>query len=167
MRQQRDGISGREVFARLFVILLVEAAQQLLKNGAHADVGHSGKDDAIGVFSFFVGKVDARVGNLLNDGQQAVVVSQLAGFIVVFEVLQHIAHILTEAVEVFDKVVVKDVVVVRSLRFQSVQCPFAGVEITQSSDVFQHAFIQIIQAAFLNFLFHFFLGRLKQGIKSA
>ena len=115
VRQQRNGIAGREVFARFLVVLLVEATQQLLKHGAHANVGHGGQHDAIGVFHLLVRQVDARVGDFLDDGQESVVVGQFARLVVILEVLQNIAHILAEAVKVFDEIVVKDVVVVRSL----------------------------------------------------
>ena len=161
MRQQRNGIARCKVLARLLIVLLVETTKQLLKHRSHPNIGHGRKHNTIGIFHLLVRQIDTRIRNLFNNGQKSIVIRQFTRFAVVLEVFQHIAHILTEAVEIFYKIVIKDIVIVRSLRFQPVERPFAGIEIAQPRDVFQHAFVKVVQSTFLDFLFHSLLGGLK------
>ena len=51
-------------------------------------------------------------GVVLNDGKQAVVLSQFFHLGKELKVLQHILHVLTISIEIFDKVGVIDVVVI-------------------------------------------------------
>lgn len=115
-----------------------------------------------------VGEVDATVGNALNDGKEAVVVGKLACLVEVFEVLQHVAHILAVAVEILHKVVVEQVVIVGSLTLEAVESPLGGVIIRKSRNVAQHALVGVFARLQLRqLLFHFVLRRFEQGIKTA
>ena len=167
MCQQRDGIARGEVLARLLVVLLVEAAQQFLKYRAHVDVGQGGQRETVGVARLLVGEVDVRVGDFLNHREQAVVVGELAGFGVILKIPQHVAHILAVAVEVFDEVVVEQVVVVGGLRLQPIERPFAGVEIAEAGDVLQHALVDVVDSGLLYLFLHLLLGGFEQRIQSS
>ena len=96
----------------LLVVLFIEPAQQLFEHRSHAVIGKGWQDEAVGVFLVLVGQIDARVGDALYYRQQPVIICQLAHLGVILEVLQHVAHIIAIAVQIFDEVVVQQVVVV-------------------------------------------------------
>ena len=168
--QQGYSIAGCEVFSRLLVVLFIEAAEEFLEDGAHADIGKSRYPEAIGVEGVFIGKVDAGICDALDNGQKAVVVGQLLGFVVVVKVPEHVADVLTVAVEVFYEVIVEEVVIVGGLGLQAIQRPLAGVEVAEAGDILDCILIQGAQLhllLLLDFFVHLVLGGFQEGIKTA
>ena len=73
-------IAGGEVFAGLLVVLLAEAADQLLEDGAHAVVVEAGHTQAaVGVEHGAGAEVDRAVEELCDQKAEDVIVDQAAG----------------------------------------------------------------------------------------
>ena len=118
--QERNCITGSKVFPRFFVILFVELAEKFFENCTHADIGQCRQSKAVGIRCFLVGQVDASVGYALNDGEQSIVVGQFPRLAVILKIFEHIANVVAVAVQIFDKVIVKDIVVVGRLGLNAI-----------------------------------------------
>ena len=132
-------------------------------------IGKSWEHQSVGVFLVFISEVDSWVCYSFDNREQAIIISQLTGFIVIIEVLQHIAHILAIAIQILCEVVVEQIVIIRSLRLQTIQRPTAGVEIAEIGDILQSILVYFFEThllLFLQFLLHSIFCRLQQGIQA-
>ena len=101
LRHQPHGVARRPVLARLLVVLLVEAADQLLEDRAHAVVVEAGMPDrAVGVLHRGRAEVDVGRGELLDQRAQGVGLREARDLVAELEVLQNVLHVRGEAVEV-------------------------------------------------------------------
>jgi hypothetical protein len=101
-----DHVARREVLARLFVVLFVEAADQLLEHGAHAVVVQRRQlDAAIRVLHGQRREVDLGVEEVLDQVAQDVGIDQLLDLVAEIELGEDFLHVGRETVEVGDEVV--------------------------------------------------------------
>ena len=101
LRHQPHGVARRPVLARLLVVLLVEAADQLLEDRAHAVVVEAGMPDrAVGVLHRGGAEVDVGRGELFDQRAQGVGLREARDLVAELEVLQDVLHVRGEAVEV-------------------------------------------------------------------
>ena len=101
LRHQPHGVARRPVLARLLVVLLVEAADQLLEDRAHAVVVEAGMPDrAVGVLDRGGAQVDVGRGELLDQRAESVGLREARHLVAKLEVLQDVLHVRGEAVEV-------------------------------------------------------------------
>ena len=101
LRHQPHGVARRPVFAGLFVVLLVEAADQLLEDRAHAVVVEAGMPDgAVGVHHRIRTEVDVRRGESLNQRAQGVGLREPWDLVAKLEVVENVLHAGREPVEV-------------------------------------------------------------------
>ena len=102
---QPHGVAGGPVLARLLVVLLVEAAHQLLKDGAHGVVVQAGVlDRAVAVQHRLGAEVDGGVEELFDQRAQRIGLGQPRDLVAELEVLEDILHVGRKAVEVGFKV---------------------------------------------------------------
>ena len=100
-RHQPYGVARRPVLARLLVVLLVEAPDQLLEDRAHAVVVEAGMPDgAVGVLDRGGAEVDVGRGELLDQRAQGVGLREPRDLVAELEVLQDVLDVGREAVEV-------------------------------------------------------------------
>ena len=104
--QKSDGITRCKVFSRLLIVFFIKPAKKLFEHSTHAMIGESWEHQSVGVFLVFISEVDSWVCYSFDNREQAIIISQLTGFIVIIEVLQHIAHILAITVQILCKVIV-------------------------------------------------------------
>ena len=89
-----DHIAGREVLSGLFVVLLVEAADQLLEDGAHGVVVERRKDlVAVHVLHRFGAEVDAAVEKLLDQVAEDVGLDQRGDLVAEFELVEDLLDV--------------------------------------------------------------------------
>ena len=101
LRHQPDRIARGPVLTRLLVVLLVEAAHQLLEDRAHAVVVEPGMlDRAVGVKHRAGAQVDVGGGKLLDQGAQRVGAGQSRNLVAELEVVEDVLHVGREPVEV-------------------------------------------------------------------
>ncbi len=89
LRHELDGVARRPVLAGFLVVLLVEAAHQLLEHGAHAVVVEAGGAE-----------IDVGRGELLDQRAERVGLRQARDLVAELEVLEDVLHVRREAVEV-------------------------------------------------------------------
>ena len=95
------GVARRPVLARLLVILLVEAPDQLLEDRPHRVVVEAGMlDRAIAVHDRIGAEVDVRREELLDQRAECVGLGQARDLIAELELLEDVLHVRREAVEV-------------------------------------------------------------------
>ena len=100
-RHQPHGVARRPVLARLLVVLLVEAADQLLEDRAHPVVVEAGRPDrAVSVLYRGGAEVDVRRGELLDERTQGVGLREPRDLVTELEVLENVLYVGREAVEV-------------------------------------------------------------------
>ena len=98
---QPHHVARRPVLAGLLVVLLVEAADQLLEDGAHGVVVEAGQlDRAVAVQHRLGAEVDRRVQELLDERAQDVGLRQARDLVAELEVVEDLLHVGREAVEV-------------------------------------------------------------------
>ena len=101
LRHQPDRVARRPVLARLLVVLLVEAAHQLLEDRAHAVVVEAGMlDRAVGVAHRIGAQVDVGRGELLDQRAQGVGAGQARDLVAELEVVEDVLHVGREPVQV-------------------------------------------------------------------
>ena len=101
LRHERHGVARGEVLARLLVVLLVEAPDQLLEDRAHAVVVEPGMPDrAVGVEHRIRTQVDFGRGELLDQRAQGVGLGEARDLVAELEVLEDVLDAGGEAVEV-------------------------------------------------------------------
>ena len=101
LRHERHGVARGEVLARLLVVLLVEAPDQLLEDRAHAVVVEPGMPDrAVGVDHRIRTQVDFGRGELLDQRAQGVGLGEARDLVAELEVLEDVLDAGGEAVEV-------------------------------------------------------------------
>ena len=101
LRHQPDGVARRPVLARLLVVLLVEAAHQLLEDRAHAVVVEAGMlDRAVSVAHRVGAQVDIGRGELLDQRAQGVGAGQTRDLVAELEVFEDVLHVGREPVQV-------------------------------------------------------------------
>ena len=101
LRHQPHGIPRGPVLARLLVVLLVEAADQLLEDRAHAVVVEAGVPHrAVGVLHRGRAEIDVGRGELLDQRAQRVGLGEPLDLVAELEVLQDVLHVGREAVEI-------------------------------------------------------------------
>ena len=99
-RHQPHGVARRPVLARLLVVLLVEAPDQLLEYRAHAVVVEPGMPDrAVGVLHRGGTQVDVGRGELLDQRAQRVGLRQPRDLVAELEVVEDVLHVGGEPVE--------------------------------------------------------------------
>ena len=100
LRHQPHGVAGRPVLARLLVVLLVEATDQLLEDRAHAVVVEAGMPDrAVGVLHRDGAEVDVGRGELLDQRAQRVGLREPRYLVAELEALEDVLHVGREPVE--------------------------------------------------------------------
>ena len=92
---QLDGIPGCPVLAGLFIVVLVEAADQILKHGAHGVVVEAGQ-----VADGARAEVDILVEELFDERAKGIGLRQAWDLVPELEVLQNVLHVRREPVEV-------------------------------------------------------------------
>ena len=102
IRHEPDGVAGRPVLAGLFVVLLVEAADQFLEHRAHRVVVEGGQ-----VADRIRAEVDVLVEELLDELAQRVGLGEAGNLVAKLEVVQDVLHVRREAVEVGLEVVLE------------------------------------------------------------
>ena len=101
LRHQPHRVARRPVLARLLVVLLVEAPDQLLEDRAHAVVVEAGMPDgAVGVLDRGGAEVDVGRRELLDQRAQGVGLREPLDLIAELEVLEDVLDIGGEAVEI-------------------------------------------------------------------
>ena len=101
LRHQPHGVARRPVLARLLVVLLVEAADQLLEDRAHPVVVEAGiPDRAVSVLHRGGAEVDVRRGELLDERTQGVGLREPRDLVAELKVLENVLYVGREAVEV-------------------------------------------------------------------
>ena len=101
LRHELDGVARGEVLSGLLVVLLVEAPDQFLENGAHGVVVETGMPNgAIGVHDRFRAQVDVGRGELFDERAQGVGPGELGDLIAELEVVEYVLHAGREPVEV-------------------------------------------------------------------
>ena len=101
VRHEPHGVARGEVLARLFVVLLVEAPDQLLEDRAHAVVVEAGMPDrAVGVHHRIRAQVDVGRGELLDQRAEGVGLGEARDLVAELEVLEDVLDTRREAVEV-------------------------------------------------------------------
>ena len=167
--QKSDGITRCEVFSRLLIVFFIKPAKKLLEHSAHAMIGKRWQYQPVGVFLVLISEVDSWICHTLDDREQAIIISQLTGFVVIIEVFQHVAHILAIAIQILREVIVEQIIIIRSLRLQTVQRPTTGVEIAEIGDILQSILIDFFETHFLlllQFLLYGIFCWLQQGIQA-
>ena len=102
---QPHGVARRPVLAGLLVVLLVEAAHQLLEDRAHGVVVEAGMPDrAVGVPHRDGAEVDVGRGEFLDQRAQGVGLREPLDLVAELEVLEDVLHVGREPVEVGAKV---------------------------------------------------------------
>ena len=138
---------------------------------AHADVVQGWDYEAVRPLHGLVGEVDARVGDMLDDGKETVVVGELLrllrrGASVLgeeSEFLEDVPHVVREAQKVLVEVGEQDALVVGGLRLEIVQRPLARVVVREARDVHEHVGVD---AVLLHLGVDLRLRRLQQGIQT-
>ena len=98
---QLDGVARRPVLAGLLVVLLVEAADQLLEDRAHRMVVEARQlHRAVAVQDRVRAEVDRRVEELLDQRAERVGLREPRDLVAELEVLEDVLHVRREAVEV-------------------------------------------------------------------
>ena len=151
-REQHNGVARGEVFTGLLVVLFVEATEQFLEHLAHADVVQGRDDESVRPLHGLVGEVDARVGDMLDDGKETVVVGELLrllrrGASVLgeeAEFLEDVPHVVREAQKVLVEVGEQDALVVGGLGLEIVQRPLARVVVREARDVHEHVGVDAV-----------------------
>ena len=101
MRHELHDVAGGEVLAGLLVVLLAEAPDQLLEDGAHAVVVEAGHTQAtVGVEHGAGAEVDRAVEELCDQKAENVIVHQARDLVAEPELFQDLLHVGREAVEV-------------------------------------------------------------------
>jgi len=101
LRHELHGVALGPVLAGLFVVLLVEAADQLLEDRAHAVVVETGLlHRAIAVQDRFGAQVDVRREQLLDQRVQRIRLRQPRDLVAELELLEDVLHVRREAVQV-------------------------------------------------------------------
>ena len=101
LRHQLHGVARRPVLARLLVVLLVEAADQLLEDRAHRVVVEAGVlDRAVAVQHRLRAQVDVRREELLDQRAERVGLREARDLVAELEVLEDVLDVRREAVEV-------------------------------------------------------------------
>ena len=101
MGHELHDIAGGEVLAGLLVVLLAEAPDQLLEDGAHAVVVEAGHTQAaVGVEHGAGAEVDRAVEELCDQKAENVIVHQARDLVAEPELFQDLLHVGREAVEV-------------------------------------------------------------------
>ena len=102
LRHQPHGVPRGPVLARLLVVLLVEAAHQLLEDRAHAVVVEAGMPDgAVGVRVTGAGlRLTVGRGELLDQRAQGVGAGQARDLVAELEVVEDVLHVWREPVEI-------------------------------------------------------------------
>ena len=99
-RHERHRVARGPVFARLLVVLLVEAPNQLFEDRPHAVVVESGMAHrAVGVHHRRGAQVDVGRGELLDQGAQGVGAGEPWDLVAELEALQDVLHVRREPVE--------------------------------------------------------------------
>ena len=99
---QLDGIAGRPVLAGLFVVVLVEAADEFLEHRAHGVVVEAGQvADRVGA------EVDVLVEELLDELAERIGLGEAGNLVAELEVVEDVLHVRREAVEVGLEVVLE------------------------------------------------------------
>ena len=100
LRHQPHGVARGPVLARLLVVLLVEAAHQLLEDRAHAVVVEAGvADGAVGVHHGVGAQVDVGRGELLDERAERVGAGEAGDLVAELEAVEDVLHVGREAVE--------------------------------------------------------------------
>ena len=100
-----DGVAGCPVFTGLLVVILVEAADQLLEDGAHGVVVEAGvAEGAVGVANGLGGEVDLGVEELGDEAAEGIGARERGELVAEFEVFEDVLNVFGEAVEVVLKV---------------------------------------------------------------
>ena len=100
LRHQPHSVTGRPVLSRLLVVLLVEAAHQLLEDRSHSVVVEAGVlDGAVGVTHRGRTQVDVRRGELLDQGAQGVRLGEPGDLVAKLEVVEDVLHVRREPVQ--------------------------------------------------------------------
>jgi hypothetical protein len=101
LRHKFDGIARRPVFASLFVVCLVEAADKLLENRAHGVVVEAGiLHRAVAVQHRLRAEIDRRIEEFLDQGAEHIGLGELRDLIAELEVVEDFLHVRRKAVEV-------------------------------------------------------------------
>ena len=101
LRHELHGVAWRPVLAGFLVVLLVEAADQFLEDGAHAVVVESGVlDRTVAVEDRVGAQVDVRRDELLDEGAERVGLGESRDLVTELELLEDVLHVGREAVEV-------------------------------------------------------------------
>lgn len=94
------------MFTSLFVVFLVEAADQLLEHRAHAVVVQCGQlDPAIRVLNRQRGKIDLGVEKVIDQVTEDVSLDHRLDLVSKFEFRQNVLNVRREAVQVINEVV--------------------------------------------------------------
>ena len=127
MGHQLDHLAGREVLAGLLVVFLVEFADELLEDVAHAEVAQSGQFAAVGVELVFGGEVDAGVGEFFEHVEQHVLGGHVPYLRPQLELIDDLLHVGAEAVEVVHEVGLQELLAIGGRVVEALQRPGAGV----------------------------------------